>query len=105
MLTFSCFNCGRMLTISDEEIVTVISDETARRVKHHTILCPHCRRVNKIPMKRIRTRYQLLQRAGAIPEAVSAGSTDPTPEQQAELEQEATDSAESASTPQEPDTA
>ena len=53
MMSVTCFNCHRQFNVDE----TAIAEELARlkeeKARHHTIECPHCRKVNKIALSRL----------------------------------------------------
>jgi phage FluMu protein Com len=56
MLSVRCFKCGQSINLTREEMEVAVQEAEAKGETHHTVTCPHCRRVNKVSVKQMRRK-------------------------------------------------
>ncbi|MBN1286125.1 MAG: hypothetical protein JXB47_12075 [Anaerolineae bacterium] len=56
MFSLRCFKCGWPINLNRAELETAVAEAMAKDEAHYALVCPSCRRVNKISVKQMRRK-------------------------------------------------
>lgn len=56
MFSLRCFKCGWPLNLKREELEAAVTEAMANKESHYGLVCPNCRRTNKVSVKQMRRK-------------------------------------------------
>jgi uncharacterized protein with PIN domain len=54
MFRLRCFKCGWSISLNRAELEAAVAEADAKGENHHVIICPKCRRANKVSVRQMR---------------------------------------------------
>lgn len=62
MLAVTCFNCRRQFNVDQAAIADQLAKLKEESAKYYAIECPHCRKINKVALRRLTGRRRRRRR-------------------------------------------